>query len=299
MTRLRVLVLLAGTSIFSCAGAHNVRDVTAAQTAAYTVVQTRQGQMEEQVLELAKQVKQVQDALRARGRNEAEALENIEQVAESIRALQGSAEELRFELDDLKAAMDAYQKQQEVRQLHDEQRLRQIERSLGLTAPPRPVLDGTEQPGVDDTDAPVTDGGGDTDEVEPPAELPGTAREKLDLAIEHMKAGRQGVARYVLEKGVKEHKRDPLAAEMRYRIAETWFNEGNYAKAASAFQEVLNNHRRSTWVPWAMLRQGESFKELGMKDEALFFLEDLERAHPKSEAANEARELMREIRKDD
>jgi TolA-binding protein len=288
-------IFLLTTLLFSCAGGHNTRDVQASQEAHVTVVSTRQAILEQTLLEHEKMILQMQDAVRARGRNSAEALENIEQVAERIRFIQGALEEMRFELDDLKAATDAYQKQQEARQLHDELRLRQLERSLGLTPPPRPVIDGA----VSGTGTVVGEEGAgeDTDTPEPAEALPDSARGKLDLAVEHMKAGKQGLARFMLQMAIEEHAGDPLLPEIRYRMGETWFNEQEYAKAALAFNEVVDNHQKSRWVPWAIMRQGESFMRMENDDGALMFLEDTVALYPKSDAASEAKDLIKDIKK--
>lgn len=249
-----------------------------------TVMATRQGVLEQGIDEQQRKLDQLQAALRARGQSEAEALQNLEQVADRLRGIQGEIEELRFGLEDLQRDFRRYTEQQERRQLHDEARLRQIEQALRLTPPPPPDLD--PQVALPGTDPAAT-----TDDA-----LPSTAKGKLDKAIAEMEAGRQGVARFLLMRAVELHPDDPLLAEIRYRVGETWANERQWARAASAFDQVVSSHSKSPWAAWSMLRTGEAFLELGQRDGAILFLEDTIRLYPKSEAANEAKNRLKDLK---
>jgi TolA-binding protein len=249
-----------------------------------TVLSTRQGLLEQGLDEQQRKLDQLQAAVRARGQSEAEALQNLEQVADRLRGIQGEIEEIRFGLEDLQRDFRRYTEQQERRQLHDEVRLRQIEQALRLTPPPPPDLDPQAAP-------PGTEPAATTDDALPP-----TAKGKLDKAIAEMEAGRQGVARFLLTRAIELHPDDPLLAELRYRVGETWGNERQWVRAVSAFDQVVSNHSKSPWAPWAMLRTGEAFVELGRRDGAVMFLEDTIRLYPKSEAAAEAKTKLRDLK---
>ncbi len=280
-----------------------VRETQAAVQARLTLMDTRQALLEETLEDTTDKLEQAQSTLRLIGQDKGDLLEALDQTSEELRALRGQNEELRFALDDTRAQLEAYMRGQEVRQLHDEARLDQIEESLGLEPPPRPVLDEGEGPGLGAAVGP--DGSALTEpgegEGSGPSEggedgergLPESARGKLDKAVQHMEDGQQGVARYVLEAAIEEHVGDPLLDEIRYRLGETWFNEGAWGKAALAFQAVIDNHPRSQWAPWAGLRQGEAFLELGQKDGAVIFFEGVLEDYPDSDAAAEARKQLR------
>ena len=261
------------------------RDAQATTEPRVTVLGTRQAVLEQNLDEQQRKLDQIQAAIRARGQSEAEALQNLEQVSDRMRGLQGEIENLRFALEDLQRDFRGYVEQQERRQLHDEARLRQIETALRLTPPPLPNLQaGTDVPGTD-TSIPSTDDA-----------LPPDAKGKLDKAIAEMESGRQAVARFLLERAIALHPDDPLLPELRYRLGETWANEKQWARAASAFDQVVTNHPKSTWAAWSMLRTAEAFLELGQRDGAVLFFEDTIRLYPKSDAATEAKTRLRDLK---
>lgn len=282
-----VAVALIGVVIVGCVP-KQYKEAQASTDAQVTLLQTRQAVLEQGLEESTDKLEQAQSALRVIGRDKGDLLQALDQASDQVRSLRGELETLRFDLDEIKQSFEAYLSQQEVRQLHDEARLKQIETSLGLQAPPRPTLD----PGASSE----LTGGEATDPVVAPTDMPDSAKGLLDKAIGEMEANRQGVARFLLEKAVKEYAGDPVLDEVRYRLGETWALEKTWNKAALAFDQVVNNHPKSKWAAWAMLRQGEAFEQLGQKDGAMLFYEDVVRLYPKTEAANEARKKVRELK---
>jgi TolA-binding protein len=107
-----------------------------------------------------------------------------------------------------------------------------------------------------------------------------------------MKAGRQPVARAILEKAIVDFPGASETAVIRYRIGETYFNESDYKKAAKAFQAVIDNHGSSDWAAWAMFRQGECFENLNQADTAKLFYDSTVKTYPRSEAAKEAKKKL-------
>jgi TolA-binding protein len=277
-------ILLAAVVLIGCVP-KSYQEAQTTTESRVTVMTTRQALLEQSLDEQIRKLEQVQTALRARGQSEAEALQNLEQVADRLRAIQGQAEESRFQLEDLQRDFRGYIEQQERRQLHDEIRLREIEKSLRLPTPPLPELDPAKAVPGTDTAEPTLD-----------AALPPTAKGKLEKAVAEMQEGRQGVARFLLQRAIELHPDDALQSELRYRLGETWANEGQWARAASAFDQVVSNYPKSTWAPWAMLRTGEAFLQLGQRDGATLFFEDTIRLYPKSEAATEAKAKLKEVK---
>ena len=132
----------------------------------------------------------------------------------------------------------------------------------------------------------------DTVDVSEGEETPEDAAGKLTLAVSHMQDGRHGVARVLLEKALMEHPDDPLLPELRYRLAETWFNQGSWDRALTSFQTVVDSFGDSDWAARAMLRQGECFARKDQQDNAELFYEEVIRLYPRSEAAEEARAYL-------
>lgn len=286
----RSLVLIIAVLLAGCVP-KTYREAQSTTESRVAMMGTRQAVLEQSLDEQKEKLEQLQDALRARGRSEAEALENLEQVADRLRVIRGDIEEIKFALEDLQRDFKGYIEQQERRQLHDEIRLKQIEKALGLTPPPLPELDPEKLiPGTDEGD-----GAADVEELDGDA-LPETAGGKLERAIAEMEKGRQGVARFILERALEDHQGHALEAEMRYRVGETFANEEAWARAANAFDQVVTNHPKSSWASWSMLRTAEAFLEIGQRDAANLFFEDTMRLYPKTEAAEEARAKLRELR---
>lgn len=281
MRPLLIVVLLAG-----CVP-KQVKEVQTATAGQVSVMGTRQAVLEQALNDSEKKLDQVQASLRVIGQDKGDLLQSLDQASSSVRSLRGELETQRFALEDLRQQFDAYIAQQEARQLYDEARLAQIEKALGIKPPPRP----TAGAGPDLGGGEGTGGSGENT-----VELPPTAQAKLDRAIEEMKAGRQGTARYILEQTVAAHEGSGLIAEVRYRIGETWSNAGNWTKAARAYQVVVDKHGRTEWAAWSMLRQGEAFEALGNVDGAKLFYEDVQRLYPKTDAAKEAKDKISALR---
>jgi len=285
MSRMAPLVLL--VLVTGCVP-KQVKESQTAAAAQISVLGTRQAVLEKALEESEQELSQVQASLRVIGRDKGDLLQALDRADDQVRGLRGEIETLQFQVDDLQEQVDSYTQAQEARQLWDEARLKQVEKSLGLTPPPKPDLDG------EDTGLPGPEGEGDG-EGEGGLELPPTAQGKLDRAIDEMRAGRQGVARFILDRILEQHEGSGLAAEVRYRIGETWSNEENWGRAARAYQVVVDKHASSEWAAWAMFRQGEAFESMGNPDGARIFYEDVQREYPDSEAARDAKERMAEL----
>lgn len=262
---------------------------TAEYSRQVSISSIRVAQLEESLTEAEARVAQLEEFVRLQGENSVEQIDTMAEVTQELSRIRGQLEELRFGLDQLTEERKEAWLQQERRQLYDELRLGNLERSMGVPPPPPPtdadlgIDSGTPSEGGADTE-PGTSG---TDEV--PADVIG----KLDLAVSHMMAGRNAVARVLLERAVVDHPDAPELAEVRYRIAETLYNEARWGQAARAFEVVLSNHPDSDWAAWSMLRQGESFESMNQPDNARFFYEDLVSKYPKSEAAKEAKAKLK------
>ena len=252
-----------------------------------STAQLRVAEVESQLVAAEVQLKQLQEWVSHQGRSEADRLENLDQVNAEVARLRGSLEVFQFELTQLRQSLDEQQLAQEKRQLHDENRLAQIEKFLGVKPPPPPT----------DADLGLESSTGGTAaagaEAAAPAEMPANASGKLELAVEHIEAGRQGVARAILQSALEQHVGAKEIPEIRYRLAETYFNEKKYASAVSEFNKVINNHAGSEWACWSYYRQGESFELLGKRDGAkAFYAGAVEGACKGSDAAAKAKSKL-------
>lgn len=269
--------------------AHAAPSPTAEMARQVSTAQLRVAEVEAQLVEAELKLEELQEWVSHQGRSAADRLENLDQVNIEVARLRGAIEVMQFELGQVKQAVDEQQLGGEKRQLHAELRLEQIETFLGVTPPPPPT----------DADlglAPIEGGEGTGDgEVPPvaPADVPDDANGKLELAVEHMAAGRQGVARAILKGAIEAHVGAREMPEIRYRLAETYFNESSWAAAVSEFNKVINNHPSSEWACWSYYRQGEAFESLGKADGAkAFYAGATEGPCRGSEAAAKAKEKL-------
>jgi hypothetical protein len=86
-----------------------------------------------------------------------------------------------------------------------------------------------------------------------------TPEELMDLVRAHLRDNRPQAARAILEPIIDAEIDQALLPEARYRLAETWFNEGRYQQAILRFEDVVAGHASSPWASWAMVRQGDCF----------------------------------------
>lgn len=230
-------------------------------------------------------VDQLEEINRYRGQQEAEKLENLDQVQEELQRLRGLLEEEQFKAQQAADERLALDEDTAFRIEYLELRVASLERSLGLQ-PPAPPDQGS---GV------TVNPGGEVQLVpDPPVEveLGASPAELIKRAEEALAKDQPAVARALLTRMLKESPSDPLAAKARYRLAESWFNEGQYQRAILAFEEVVSKHPKTDWAPWAMVRQGECFAKLGQQEEARLFWQDVVDRYPKSQAATDAKGLL-------
>lgn len=295
-------LLLASLGLSGCHAAQNTA-ASAEYARQVSTASLRVSELEAQLVASSLRIEQLEEFVRVQGQSAATKMENLDQVNAEVTRLRGAIEVLQFDLSKMREDLEAYQLQQERRQVHDERRLTQVETMLGVTPPPPPTNaelglgDETDptlpvetdpsdpsDPTAADPDAPPPDG--------EPSGTPDTAAGKLELAKQHMEAGRQAVARAVLTRARKEHPDAAELPEIDFRLAETYFNEKTYSKAALAFKRVIDDHPGSPWASWSMLRQGECFDGLGQTDNARLFWDGVIQRFPKSEAAKEAKKRL-------
>ena len=248
--------------------------------------------------ESARRIKQLEEVIRYRGQQEAEKLENIGQIRDLMGQVTGELEVLRHELEGSDKVGGSFREDTDFRLTWIELRLDELEDNLGLKPPPPPARADDDDDEADSEDG-EADGDddrarsrtGDEDDEEV-VEVPDTPEAILTLAKEHLADGRPRAARAVLQRFLEDHKDDKQADEATYRLAESYFNDGEYQQAILRFQDVVDSYGGTGWAAWSMVRQGECFKKLGKASEAQLFWEDVLARYPRSKAAEEAKRLL-------
>ena len=260
-------------------------------------------QLEALLSESEMRIQQLEEVIQQQGKSNQERLENFDEVNVEVVRLRSGIEVLQFEVAELKRAVSEQQMSGERRQLHAEMRLAQVEKFLSLKPPPPPSdadlgitapAPGSTPP-VPVPGAPGASGtqmaGGTAGTA--PADVPATATAKLELAASHMAAGRQTVARAILKAAIDQNAGAPEMDEIRYRYAETFFNESDWRNAISEFNKVINNHPNSNWKCWSFFRQGEAFEKMGQVEGAkAFYKGATEGTCKSSDAGKEAKKKL-------
>lgn len=267
--------------------------------------------------EVEQRISKIENVTRARGQDEILKLESLDQVRVEVANMRGEMERMQFQMGQMNDTVKSQQEDAQFRLDWLEQRAVQIENALGVVAPQpgevvsvNPVDPSINQPpslGPDDQiiDADSqNESASDTNEgTEQPkrstattnetTESAVTAESLLQLAKDHLVAGREAAAEAVLNRILTEFPRSSIEPEVRYRLAEAAFNSKQYAESARRFQDVLNRFPTSSFASWSLLRQGECFEAMGQKENAEIFYNDVIAEYPKSKAAKEAKTKLK------
>ena len=259
-----------------------------------STAQVRMAQLEQLLVESQLRIDQLEEVIRQQGQSEAEKLENFDQVNSEVVRLRGAIEVLQFKLGEIDRLVKEDRTSNEKRMLYSEMRLAQIEKMLSLKPPPPPTDADLGLAGA--PPAPVPGGPAAPGPVpaEPvPEDVPSTASGKLELAARHLEEGRPAVARAILKSAIEQHVGAAEMDEIRYRYAETFFNEQDWKASISKFNDVINNHPNSSWKCWSFFRQGEAFEAMGQAEGAkAFYKGAAEGACKASDAAREAKKKL-------
>lgn len=253
---------------------------------------TRVRDLESLSEDLGRRVAQLEEVTRARGQEDILKMETVEQLREEVARMRGEVEQLDHDYRTYETAALGMQGDVDSRLLYAETRVVALEKSLGLRPPPNPSAAAVvavpagqaTPPPAGDPAASVTPVSGD-----PATVSPSTPEEYFGLITQHLESGNGVAARAVAERFIAENPRSDRIGEAKYRVGESYQNEGDFKGAATAFQGVIDSAPSSTWAPWALLRQGECFDGLGRAKDAKLFYCDVIAKYPKSKAAKEAK----------
>jgi TolA-binding protein len=126
---------------------------------------------------------------------------------------------------------------------------------------------------------------------------PDDPREFLKLADEKAKGGEAELARKLYTEFLKKWPRDEGAGEAHYQLGESWRADSKCREALYEFGKVIQEHAKTRSAPLAYLHSADCFKEMKMVAEARLALEEVQKAHPRSEAAKLAKQKLAELAK--
>ncbi|WP_022661056.1 tol-pal system protein YbgF [Paucidesulfovibrio longus] len=124
----------------------------------------------------------------------------------------------------------------------------------------------------------------------------GTSAQTLyEQGLNLVRSGRAEQGRATLERFLKDYPANKLAPNAIYWIGESWYGQKNYPQAILSFKDVVTKYPKHPKSQAALLKIGMSYRNVGDKDNAVFYLRTLVDDHPGSEPAKMAEQLLREI----
>lgn len=245
-------------------------------------------QIQVKVQNINARIAQLEEVTRSRGRDEILKMENMDDLRTELANLRNDVEMMGYAAQKQEQSFVALTEDSAFRLEMLEERADTLERELGIAgSKPKPKKEEKPNPSTkEETPQPSDDS-----PEEPPEEVP-TAQELLTKAKDHLSAGREIAAEVALRKHFSLYPKDKTRLEALYRYAEASFNQKKYQEAATRFQDVLNVNSNSPFAAWSLFRQGECFAELGDKESAKAFYEDVITDYPKSKAAKEAKKRL-------
>lgn len=131
----------------------------------------------------------------------------------------------------------------------------------------------------------------------PAAAAPSTPREVYASAFAQLQREKYPEAEAGFQQFLKRYPDDPLAENANYWLAESYYAQGDYARAATTFLEGYEKHKKGAKASDTLLKLAMSLGRLNKKPEACATLQELGRAFPgapsaiKTKAGEERRRL--------
>jgi tol-pal system protein YbgF len=115
-------------------------------------------------------------------------------------------------------------------------------------------------------------------------------------AVQRMQQGSYATARLAFEEILREHPTDPRAVDAQYQLAETYNGEKNYDRAIEEFEKLERQYSRTDRAPEALLRAGIIAQEQKKNAKARELFQAIKQRYPSSDASAEADRRLRSIR---
>lgn len=131
---------------------------------------------------------------------------------------------------------------------------------------------------------------------EAPLEGPRAATPAADLyrrAFNAFREGRYGQAILDFEDFLRRNPDHEYAGNAQYWIGESYYSQGEYEQSVVEFHKVIERYPQQAKAPDALLKIGLAFQQLGEVERGAVFLERVAAEYPQSEAALQARKVLR------
>ena len=131
----------------------------------------------------------------------------------------------------------------------------------------------------------------------PPAVSSAAADKNYAEGMRLYHAKKFGDARHQLYQSLKNQPKGPKAAEARYYLADSFYQEGKYQEAGVEFNKLRVQFPKSILAPAGLLRQALCYKNQQQTGTYRSTLQKLVKAYPNSPEAKEAQKMLKESSK--
>jgi tol-pal system protein YbgF len=211
-------------------------------------------------------------------------------MLERIDALQNEVAQLRGQVEEQQHTIEGLKSRQRELYLDIDRRLSRFEREGGGAAP-APSAGAASTPSL--TAAPHSPAQANVqDEQQMQQE-----REAYQKAFDMLRELRYAQATEAFRAFLKDYPNGRYAHIAQYWLGESGYAQRNFTQAINDYQALLKNYPNSPKRAEAMLKIGYSYHELKQDDKAQQILEQLASQYPDSTEAGQARNLLKQIRK--
>ena len=126
--------------------------------------------------------------------------------------------------------------------------------------------------------------------------LPSDKESLYAAAYELFREGKYEKSREAFESFLKQYPKSEFSDNAQFWIGECYYFEKNYEKAIIEYDKVVKNFPEGSKVPYALLKQGLSFLQLGDKASAKLLLQQVIKDFPNTSQARIARTRLAEIK---
>lgn len=236
---------------------------------------------------LQKGLDEGREAEKSLRKNQADANADMTGLREQVQKLRGMAEELRHDLD----ALRADRKEKDARLKDVALRIGFIENFIGVGKKSEPGN------GVDKRDEKKGAAGRDAKNGKNGKNGKNEKPDVYSSAYKDFKDGRYEEARKGFQKYLGQHPGTDLSDNAQFWIGECYYMEENYEKAILEYEKVIKNYPDADKVPQAILKQGLSFQKLGDKDSAKLLFRQVIKDYPDTNQAKIARAKLKALKK--
>jgi tol-pal system protein YbgF len=214
-------------------------------------------------------------------------------MLQRIESLQTEVQQLRGQLEEQQHIIDGLKSRQRELYLDVDRRLTRFEREGGSVAPKQaaegmtPNLTGTGQGTTEQAPAaPVQD----EQQIQ-------QEREAYQKAFDLLRELRYAQATEAFRAFLKEYPSGRYAHIAQYWLGEAGYAQRDFRQAIADYEALLQHYPNSPKRAEAMLKIGYSYHELKQDDKAQQILKQLAEKYPDSTEAGQARNLLKQIRK--